>query len=77
MEHGCVVRLYNSMPTDMAKSAKKLHDAGISLLLGFTDEPLERQKEITSSYRRILDSGEAIHGMEQGVTSGHLARGVE
>ena len=77
MAHGCVVRLYNSMPTDMAKSARKLYDAGISLLLGFTDEPLERQKEIVSSYRQVLDRGEAIHEMEQGVTSGHLARGVE
>lgn len=77
MAHGCVVRLFNSMPTDMAKSGRKLYEAGISLLLGFTDEPLERQKEIVSSYRNVLNQGEAIHEMEQGVTSGHLARGVE
>ncbi|MBQ7886290.1 MAG: U32 family peptidase [Clostridia bacterium] len=77
MAHGCIVRLYNSMPTDMAKSAGKLHDAGISLRLSFTDEPLKRQREIVSSYRRVLDAGIAIHDMTQEATSGHLARGVE
>lgn len=77
MEHGCVVRLYNSMPTDMAKSAKKLHDAGLCLRVSFTDEPLARQKEIVSSYRQVLDKGTAAHDMAEGTTSGHLSRGVE
>ncbi|MBR4040107.1 MAG: U32 family peptidase [Clostridia bacterium] len=77
MEHGCVVRLYNSLPTDMARSARKLYDAGISLRVSFVDEPLSRQKEIVASYRRILDTGMAAHDMTQETTSGHLARGVE
>ncbi len=77
MEHGCVVRLYNSMPTDMAKSAKKLYDARISMRLSFTDEPLSRQKEIVSSYRQVLDVGAASHDMAEGVTSGQLSRGVK
>lgn len=77
MAHGCVVRLYNSMPTDMAKSAKKLYGAGISFVLGFTDEPLERQKEIVRSYRQVMDAGVATHDMAQEATSGHLVRGVE
>ena len=77
MEHGCVVRLYNSMPTDMARSARKLYDAGISLRVSFTDEPLSRQKEIVSSYRQVLNQGAALHDMTEGATSGHLARGVE
>jgi len=77
MTHGCVVRLYNSMPTDMARSAKKLFDAGLSLRVSFTDEPLERQKEIVSSYRSVIDCGVATHDIAEGITSGHLSRGVE
>lgn len=77
MEHGCVVRLYNSVPTDMARSAKKLYDAGLSLRLSFTDESLTRQKEIVSSYRRVLDEGVFDHEIMEFSTSGHLARGVE
>ena len=76
MEHGCLVRLYNSMPTDMAKSARKLFDVGLCLRLSFTDEPLVRQKEIVSSYRGVLDFGTASHDMAE-ATSGHLSRGVE
>lgn len=77
MPHGCVVRLYNSVPTDMARSAKKLYDAGISLRLNFTDEPLERQIEIVKSYRSVLDNGLALHEPAEYTTSGHLLRGVE
>ena len=77
MAHGCVVRLYNSVPTDMARFARKLRDAGIALRVSFTDEPLERQKAIVSSYRSIVDSGVAVHVVAELATSGHLARGVE
>lgn len=77
MAHGCVVRLYNSVPTDMARSARKLYDAGVVLRLSFTDEPMERQKEIVSSYRGVLDRGAAAHEVTEFATSGHLARGVE
>lgn len=77
MAHGCVVRLYNSVPTDMARYGRKLCDAGISLRVSFTDEPLGRQKEIVSSYRSILDSGVAVHDAAEFATSGHLTRGVE
>ncbi len=77
MAHSCVVRLYNSVPTDMARFARKLRDAGVSLRVSFTDEPLERQKEIVTSYRSILDSGVAVHDVAEFATSGHLARGVE
>ena len=77
MEHGCVVRLYNSVPADMARSARKLYDTGVSLRVCFTDEPESRQKEIVSSYRRILDEGIFDHEIAESSTSGHLARGVE
>ena len=77
MEHGCVVRLYNSVPTDMARSAQQLHALACSLRMSFTDEPLEQQKRIVSSYRSILDRGIPLHEPEENVTAGHLKRGVE
>ena len=77
MAHGCVVRLYNSVCTDMAKSAQQLHALGCSLRVSFTDELLDRQKSIVSSYRSVLDRGIALHEPEENVTAGHLRRGVE
>lgn len=77
MDHGCVVRLYNSVTTDMSKSAHKLHETGLSLRVCFVDETIERQKEIVTSYRRIIDAGMASHSLADMATSGHLARGVE
>lgn len=77
MKHGCVVRVYNSVPTDMVRSAAKLHELGFSLRVSFTDEPLSRQKEIVASYRSILNTGYALHEAAENATSGHLLRGVE
>ena len=77
MEHGCVVRLYNSVPTDMVKSAQQLHALACSLRVSFTDEPLDQQKRIVSSYRSVLDRGIPLHEPEENVTAGHLWRGVE
>lgn len=77
MEHGCVVRLYNSVKTDMAKSAGKIADLGCSFRLSFTDEPLERQMELVASYRSILQGGASLHQADENTTTGHLTRGVE
>ena len=77
MAHGCVVRLYNSVPTDMGRYSAKLHDASVSLRVSFTDEPLDRQKEIVASFRSVLDSGRALHESAESSTTGHFARGVE
>jgi len=77
MPHGCVVRLYNSVVTDMARYSRKLQQVPVSLRVSFMDESLMRQKEIVASYRSILDSGYALHEPVDSATSGHLARGVE
>lgn len=77
MEHGCVVRLFNSVPTDMGRYSGKLHQAGVALRVTFTDEPLERQKEIVASFRSVLDTGRALHEAAESSTTGHFARGVE
>ena len=72
-----MVRLYNSVPTDMVKSAQHLHALACSLRVSFTDEPLDQQKRIVSSYRSILDRSIPLHEPEENVTAGHLRRGVE
>ena len=77
MAHGCVVRLYNSVPTDMARYGGRLHELGFSFRVSFTDEPLERQKEIVASYRSVLDTGRPLHEPTENARSGHIARGVE
>jgi len=77
MAHGCVVRLYNSVTTDMARYSGKLHGAGVALRVSFTDEPIERKKEIVASYRSVLDHGRALHEAAESSTTGHFARGVE
>jgi len=77
MTHGCVLRLYNSVTTDMAKAARRIHELGCSIRLSFTSETLERQAELVSSYRSVLDHGVALHHQEENTTTGHLLRGVE
>lgn len=76
MEHGCVLRLYNSVVTDMARHAQKLHALSVSLRLTFTDEPLSRQKEIVASYRNVLENGTALHEADASATAGLLVRGT-
>ena len=77
LPHGCVVRLYNSVPTDMARAARRLLDTGAALRVRFVDEPIERQEEIVASYRHLLDHGCPLHEPSDAATGGQLLRGVE
>ncbi len=77
MEHGCLVRLYNSVTTDLSKAGGKMTALDCSLRVSFTHETLERQCEIVASFRNILNHGCALHTPEGEATTGHLLRGVE
>ena len=77
MEHGCVVRLMNSVTTDLCKELGGKTNLPLSIRLAFTDEPLERQREIVTSYRTILDGGWATHRTDDQLTSGHWRRSVD
>ena len=77
MEHGCVLRLYNSVETDMAKYAEKLQHFSVSIRLAWTDESPERQRRITASYRSVMDTGRALHEISPTATAGQLLRGVQ
>ncbi len=77
MEHGCVLRLLNSVTTDLGRELQKKADLPLSVRLSFTDESLERQQEIVASFRKILDGGQAFHEADTNVTTGHWRRSVD
>ena len=74
---GCNLRLFNAVPTDMAKHAALLGGLPTSYVLFFHDESQERRLEITRSYRHFLGQGSFTHQAQKEATGGHLLRGVE
>ena len=74
---GCLLRLYNSVPTDMSSHWGAIADLPVGIRLDFWNETPERQKEITVSFRQLIKMGKATHIPEAQTTSGHLLRGVE
>ena len=78
MEHGCVLRLYNSAVTDVIRDIQRHPDIPCSLRMSFTDEPVERQCEIIASLRGVLGGKRYItHKLDADSTRGHWMRGVE
>ena len=77
MEHGCILRLYNSVVTDLHKELQGKKGLPLSMRLAFTDETPARQQEIVASYRRILDGGAATHRIDDNLTTGHWRRSVD
>ncbi len=77
MEHGCVLRLYNSVVTDLGKEIQGKTGLPLSVRLAFTDESPERRQEIVASYRGILDGKMATHRNGDNLTTGHWRRSVD
>ena len=77
LQHGCLVRLYNSVVTDMSKASDRLLALPCSLRLSFTDETTDQRIALTASYRNLMDKGYALHTPGAASTAGHLMRGVE
>ncbi len=77
MEHGCVVRLYNSAVTDLRKDFFRQKGIPMSIRLAFTDETLEKQREITVSCREMLDGKRIFCESDPNTTSGHWRRSVD
>ncbi len=77
MEHGCILRLYNSVTTDLYRELQGKAAMPLSFRLAFTDEPLKRQLEIVGSYRSILEGKESTHEPDTNLTSGHWRRSVD
>ena len=77
MKNHCILSLYNSVYTDMAKRGELLGSLGCSLRLSFTDETPEERVLITRSYRNLLDGSRLLHVPGESATCGQLLRGVE
>ena len=77
MEHGCVLRLYNSIVTDLSREIMRSPTLPLSLRLTFTDEDAARQCEIVASYRAMLSGGRCTHESDVNTTSGHWRRSVD
>lgn len=78
MEHGCFVRLYNALPTDMARRFDRVKAIGASVRVCFTDETAQERLHIVRAYRALLNgTGDAQSPSGENTTLGHLLRGVE
>ena len=73
---GCVINVYNALPTDLAKYDRKRQALGAGMLLSFTVETRAQQIEITQRYATLLRTGEAPETALPS-TAGHFARGVQ
>ena len=75
--HGCLIRLYNSVPLDAARFEKELKATGCSLRLSFTDEHAEKKTELVRTYRNWIDKGEPLRLPADDTTGGRRTKGVE
>ena len=75
--HGCLLRIYNSLPLDAARYEKQLNGLQCAFRLSFTDEPFSKKSELVRSYRNLLDCGKALHSPGADSTGGRLLKGVE
>ena len=78
MEHGCFVRLYNALPTDMARRFDRVRALGVSVRVIFTDEVAQERFEIVRAYRAMMNGqADPRPASPAQSTLGHLLRGVE
>lgn len=73
---GCVVEVYNALPTDLSRYEAQRRAFTAGMLLSFTDEPAEGQVAITARFAALLRTGRAEPAMVP-ATAGHFQRGVE
>lgn len=72
---GCIISVYNALPTDLRESETDRIRMNAGMLLHFTTEAPETALNLTRTFSR-LRRGEAVSGPEN-ATSGHWKRGVE
>ena len=72
-----MLRLYNSLPTDMTQAMDRLRALPVSMRLQFTDEDDALCADVTCHYRRLMDGQASDFAHPRETTSGLLRRGVE
>ena len=73
---GCVVEVYNALPTDLARQEHRRRSLGAGMLLTFTVETPDRQLTITRRFAAV-QRGEDPLPLAEPATGGHFRRGVE
>lgn len=73
---GCIVEVYNALPTDLSKQDKARRALGAGMLLSFSVETPEQQLAITGRFAALLHGG-ALVPPESETTGGHFLRGIE
>jgi putative protease len=76
MPEGCVLEVFNALPTDLAKQESRRRALGVGMLLSFTVETPEEQLAVTRRFAGVMRTGEAMANGEP-ATSGHFLHGVE
>ena len=73
---GCVIEVYNALPTDLSKQERQRLALGAGMLLSFTVESTAEQIAITERFAALLHGG-AVPALDTPTTGGHFLRGVE
>lgn len=76
MPEGCVVEVYNALPTDLTRQEARRRALGAGMLLSFSVETAEEQLAVTRRFAALM-RGERASEPEQTATAGHFLRGVE
>ena len=72
---GCIISVYNALPTDLRDFDEDRRRFKAGMLLHFTSEAPQTMLNLTRTFSHLRD-GEAVSGPEN-ATSGHWKRGVE
>lgn len=76
MPEGCVIEVYNALPTDLTRQEARRQALGTGMLLSFSVETPEEQLAVTRRFAALMH-GERAPEPKQTTTSGHFLRGVE
>lgn len=76
MPEGCVIEVYNALPTDLTKQEKARKALGAGMLLSFSVEPLAEQIATVERFAALMRDG-IVPASDKPTTGGHFLRGVE
>jgi len=76
MPEGCVLEVYNALPTDLSKQERARKALGEGMLLSLSVEPLAEQIAIVERFAALMRDG-IVPASDKPTTGGHFLRGVE
>lgn len=76
MPEGCVIEVYNALPTDLSKQERSRKALGAGMLLSFSVEQPAEQIAIVERFAMLKRDG-STSASDKSTTGGHFLRGVE